>query len=214
MMAVVAGGAGGLAYYAQATEPVIQQAEAEPKNIKAERPVAEPAEVQADVEAQKRLDRLKVEQAQTWLAKANIDRAKEKLLVARDRAELAAKNFDDAKIAYEQAKEHLEKLNRQGKDIARAAQADEEEQKRKDEERKRKDKDIEEEKLRDLFHNGKVEVFIDGDTQKPSIKGARFHSIVELSGRRFLRFSRLGDDGREERLLIDPARIVSVRIPE
>jgi len=214
VMTMAAGGAGGLAYYAQATESAIQQAEAEPKNDKAERREVEPAAVQADLEALKRLERLKVAEAKVEAAQANIDRAKASLLEARDRAEVAAKNFDDAKMAYEQAKGLLEKLDKQEKATAKAAQADDEDRKRRDEERKQKDRAIEEDKLRDLFHNGKADVFIDSDTQKPFIKGARFHSIVELSGRRFLRFSRLGDDGREERLLIDPARIISVRIPE
>jgi RNA polymerase sigma factor (sigma-70 family) len=207
VMAVAAGGAGGLAYFAQATEPAITQAEAGPKNKKAERPEVKPAEVQADQDAQKRLDRLRVATAKVEEAQVNVQEAK--LILA-----VETKNLDEARVAYEQAKAQVEKLNKQKNGTQKATQGDDEERKRIDEDRKRRDREIEEMKLRQLFHNGDVDIFIDGDTQKPFVKGATFHSVVEMSGRRFLRFARSGSDGSQERLLVDPARIVSVRIPE
>jgi hypothetical protein len=197
VMAVAAGGAGGLAYYAQATEPAITQAEAGPKNKKAARPEVEPAEVQADQDAQKRLDDLK-----------------QQIDLAEARVAVTTHTLKQLRMAYEETKAQVEKLNKQKNGRQKATQVDDEERKRRDEERKRRDSEIEEMKLHQLFHNGDVDIFIDGDTQKPFVKGASFHSVVEMSGRRFLRFARLGSDGRQERLLVDPARIVSVRIPE
>jgi RNA polymerase sigma factor (sigma-70 family) len=72
-------------------------------------------------------------------------------------------------------------------------------------------KKIEHEKLRELFGNGKVDVFLDSDMQKPFIKGAKFDSTVEMSGRKFLQFIRVNDE-KLERLLIDPTRITGLRI--
>jgi RNA polymerase sigma factor (sigma-70 family) len=236
VMAVAAGGAGGLAYYAQATEPAITQAEAGPKNKKAERPDVKPAEVQADQDAQKRLDRLQADQdAQKRLdrlqadqdgqkrfdrlqadqdAQKRLDRLKEAFEKAQETFLVARTNLEQVRMAYEETKAKVEKLNKQKNGTQKATQGDDEERKQRDEDRKRRDREIEEMKLRQLFHNGDVDIFIDGDTQKPFVKGASFHSVVEMSGRRFLRFARLGSDGRQERLLVDPARIVSVRIPE
>lgn len=110
-----------------------------------------------------------------------------------------------------------------------AAQADDEERIRREEERKRKEEErskmeaaikklqeleAELRNLRQLFSDSDVDVFIDGDTQKPFIKGAKFHSVVEMSGRRFLQFARRAPDGKVERLLIDPARIAGLRISD
>jgi RNA polymerase sigma factor (sigma-70 family) len=220
VMAVAAGGAGGLAYYAQATEPAITQAEAGTKNKKAERPEVEPADVQADQDAQKRLDRLQADQDarkrldRLKVAAAKVEEAQVNVQAAKLILAVETKNLDEARVAYEQAKAQVEKLNKQKNGTQKATQVDDEERKRRDEDRKRRDREIEEMKLHQLFHNGDVDIFIDGDTQKPFVKGASFHSVVEMSGRRFLRFARLGSDGRQERLLVDPARIVSVRIPE
>jgi uncharacterized protein (TIGR03067 family) len=74
--------------------------------------------------------------------------------------------------------------------------------------------EMEIDKLRGLFRNADIDVFVDGDTQKPFIKEVIFRSVVEMSGRRFLQFSRRGADGKQEGLLIDPARIVGMRVSE
>ncbi len=65
--------------------------------------------------------------------------------------------------------------------------------------------------LHELFRKGDVDVFVDGDMQKPFIKGAKFDSIVEISGKKFLQFTRAAD-AKTERLLVEPARIAGLRV--
>lgn len=112
------------------------------------------------------------------------------------------------------------------------AQPDEERKKREERHKKEEDEKVREEarrlreeqrqmaialenrRLHELFSLGgrsHVDVFLDGATQRPFIRGASFGRVVEVSGRKFFVFFRKAD-GKEEKLLIDAARITGVRV--
>lgn len=61
-------------------------------------------------------------------------------------------------------------------------------------------------RLQELL-NAPVDVFLDSDTHKAFIKGARYAGMLDLGGRRFLVFTSV-----DERCLIDFSRIVALRV--
>ena len=74
--------------------------------------------------------------------------------------------------------------------------------------------DMESQKLKQLFSQGDIHVFIDSDPRSEYVRGMKFEKVIVMNNRKFFVFVGKNEAGRSQRMLIDPTRIVAVRIDE